>query len=305
IDEIKFDNNKVKKLFKEASILFPDQITKDFDQLISFNKMITEERKSYLNEELLTLKGELEETLEQLDKLNKERSKQISFLGETEFVKKIKQSNNQLAQIKADIEFLNKQKEIIDKALLLEKSKRNLNKELDDIQSKMQINVQQVNEDISSIFSKIRIYFNEIISEILDKEGSITVYLNNEGNFEFDATYRDKKGIDTSEGDGHSYRQLLCFAFDLAVARTYINENYPKFLYIDGVFDNLDIRKKRNTLNILKKYAELGIQIIITTIESEVSELSTTDNPVFSSNEIILTLNDDGQNGRLFKIPIW
>ena len=305
IDEIKFDTNKVKKLFTEASILFPEQITKDFDQLISFNKMITEERKSYLNEELLNLKRELEETINQLVKLNQERSKQINFLGETEVVQKFKKSNNQLAQIKGDIEFLNKQKEVIDKVLLLEKNKRHLNKELDDIQSKMQINVQQVNEDISSTFSKIRIYFNEIISEILDKEGSITVYLNNEGNFEFDATYRDKKGIDTSEGDGHSYRQLLCFAFDLAVARTYINENYPKFLYIDGVFDNLDIRKKRNTLNVLRKYTELGIQIIITTIESEVSELSTIDNPVFSSNEIILILDDDGQNGRLFKMPIW
>lgn len=305
IDEIKFDTNKVKKLFTEASILFPEQISKDFDQLISFNKMITEERKSYLNEELINLKTELEETINQLVVLNEERSKQINFLGETEVVQKFKKSNNQLAQIKGDIEFLNKQKEVIDKVLLLEKNKRTLHKELDDIQSKMQINVQKVNEDISSTFSKIRIHFNEIISEILDKEGSITVYLNNEGNFEFDATYRDKKGIDTSEGDGHSYRQLLCFAFDLAVARTYINENYPKFLYIDGVFDNLDIRKKRNTLNVLRKYTKLGIQIIITTIESEVSDLSTIDNPVFPPNEIILTLHDDGQNGRLFKIPIW
>ncbi|MCU4409646.1 DUF2326 domain-containing protein [Acinetobacter oleivorans] len=305
IDEIQFDTSKVKKLFTEASILFPEQITKDFEQLITFNKMITEERKSYLNEELNSLKIELEEAQNELTTLNQERSKQISFLGETEVVQKFKQSNNQLAQIKGDIEFLNKQKEVIDKVLLLEKQKRELQKSLDIIQNDMQINVQQVNEDTASTFSKIRIYFNEIINEILDKEGSITVYLNNEGNFEFDASYRDKKGIDTSEGDGHSYRQLLCFAFDLAVARAYIDKNYPKFLYIDGVFDNLDIRKKRNTLNILRKYTELGIQIIITTIESEVSELSSKDKPVFSSDEIILVLHDDGQAGRLFKIPIW
>lgn len=305
IDEIQFDTSKVKKLFSEASILFPEQITKDFEQLITFNKMITEERKSYLNEELNNLKIELEKTQNELTALNQERSKQISFLGETEVVQKFKQSNNQLAQIKGDIEFLNKQKEVIDKVLLLEKEKRELQKSLDIIQNDMQINVQQVNEDTTSTFSKIRIYFNEIINEILDKEGSITVYLNNEGNFEFDASYRDKKGIDTSEGDGHSYRQLLCFAFDLAVARAYIDNNYPKFLYIDGVFDNLDIRKKRNTLNILRKYCELGIQIIITTIESEISELSTKDKPVFSTDEIILVLHDDGQSGRLFKIPIW
>lgn len=304
-DEIEFDTTKVKKLFEEALVLFPEQITKDFEQLINFNKKITEERSQYLKAELQSLNIELLDTQKRLSLLNEERAKQISFLGETEVVQKFKQSNNQLAQIKGDIEFLLKQKELIDSVLALEKEKRILQTELDVIQNDMQLNVQQINEDLQSTFSKIRIYFNEIINEILDKEGSINVYLNNEGNFEFHATYRNKKGLDTSEGDGHSYKKLLCFAFDLAVSRAYLDHNYPKFLYIDGVFDNLDVRKKRNTLDVLRKYSVLGIQIIITTIESEVSELSTKDNPVFSPDEIILTLHDDGQDGRLFKIPVW
>lgn len=304
-DDIKFDTARVQKLFEEASILFPEQITKDFNQLIKFNKTITEERSQYLKAELKDLNLELLKTQKELDSLNVERAKQLNFLGETEVVQKFKQSNNQLAQIKGNIEFLLKQKELIDSILLLEKEKRELQKELVIIENNMQINVQQVNEDVTSTFSKIRIYFNEIINEILDKEGSINVYLNGEGNFEFNATYRDKKGLDTSEGDGHSYKKLLCFAFDLAVARAYLDKSYPKFLYIDGVFDNLDIRKKRNTLQVLRKYSQLGIQIIITTIESEISDLSTKDVSVFLPSEIILTLHDDGQDGRLFKIPVW
>lgn len=304
-DKIKFDNDKVKKLFEEASVLFPEQISKDFDQLIKFNQTITKERNQYLNEELKELKVELQNTQQQLNEYNQNRATQIAFLGETEVVQKFRQSNKQLAQIKADIEFLIKQKEMIDNILALEKEKRELQKELEIIQNDMQGNVERVSEDEMSIFSKVRIYFNEIISEILDREGSITVFLNKEGNFVFDATYRNKKGLDTSEGDGHTYKKLLCFAFDLAVARAYLDQNYPRFLFIDGVFDGLDIRKKRNTLDVLRKYCEFGIQIIITTIESEVSELSTKDSPVFAPNEIILTLHDNGQDGRLFKIPVW
>lgn len=304
-DEIKFNTTKVKNLFEEVLGLFPEQITKDFKQLIEFNKKITEERSEYLKAELQNLNIELLDAQKRLISLNEERAKQVNFLGETEVLQKFKQSNNQLAQIKGDIEFLHKQKELIDSILVLEKEKRILQKELNIIQNDMQLNVQNVNEDLNSTFSKIRIYFNEIINEILDKEGSINVYLNNEGNFEFDATYRNKKGFDTSEGDGHSYKKLLCFALDLAISRAYIDKNYPKFLYIDGVFDNLDVRKKRNTLDVLRRYSTLGIQIIITTIESEISELSNKDNPVFSPDEIILTLHDDGQDGRLFKIPIW
>lgn len=304
-DQIKFNTNKVKKLFDEACILFPDQLVKDFDQLIDFNKKITEERNHYLIEELSSLQKDLTKTQARLAELNIERSNQIKFLGETEIVRKFKKSNHQLAQIKADIEFLIKQKEEIQKILQLDEDKKILNNQLNKIQHDMQSDMYKVSQDITSTFSQIRIYFNEIISTILDKEGSITVFLNKEGNFEFEASYRDKNGLDTNEADGHSYKKLLCFAFDLAVSRAYLDKNYPNFLYIDGIFDNLDIRKKKNTLDVIRTYSNMGLQIIITTIESEISELLNKDFPVFNKSEIILTLHDGDDTGRLFKMPIW
>lgn len=304
-DPIKFDTTKVQNLFEEASILFPKEITKDFEQLIEFNKKITKERNQYLKEELADLSEDLKTTQQKLSSLNTTRSEQIQFLRETEIVKKYKISNGQIAQIKGDIEYLHKSKDDLEKILNLQKEKTDLKKLHDSIEIKMQENVLHVNQSTDSLFSQIRIYFNEIINKVLDREGSLNVYLNGEGNLEFNATYRDKSGADTSEGDGHSYKKLLCFAFDLAVSRTYSNKNYPKFLYIDGVFDNFDIRKKQNALNVLREYCGYGIQIIITTIESEISELSLDDKPIFSDNEIILTLHDDGEDGRLFKIPTW
>src|SRR5690606_32747479 len=122
---------------------------------------------------------------------------------------------------------------------------------------------------------------------------------------EYAASYCNKDGDETSEGDGHSYKKFLCIAFDLAVARAYIDKRYPKFLYIDGVFEGLDIRKKKNMLKVLRKYSQLGIQIILTTINSDISELSSENNPIFTKDEIILTLHDGGQDGRLFKMPNW
>ena len=304
-DDIKFNIKKVKNLFEEAQILFPDQITRDFEQLIQFNKTLTNERKGYLKEELNELKNELDDIQIKLSELNLERSKQISFLAETELVVKFKQSNNQISKIKGEIEFLNKQKQMIEKIQSLEHEKRNLEDQLKHINDLMETNVKLINEDINSIFSKVRIYFNEIISDVIDKEGSIRVYLNGEDNFEYAASYCNKDGDETSEGDGHSYKKFLCIAFDLAVARAYIDKRYPKFLYIDGVFEGLDIRKKKNMLKVLRKYSQLGIQIILTTINSDISELSSENNPIFTKDEIILTLHDGGQDGLLFKMPNW
>ena len=174
--------------------------------------------------------------------------------------------------------------------------------ELDSIQEEMQSNLTEVNEANDSVFSSVRIYFNEIISKVFDKEGAITVYLNTNGNYEYDATYQDIKGNNTSEGDGNTYGKILCVAFDLAVARAYLDKNYPKFLFIDGALEVLDDRKKKLLLEIFRQYSSLGIQIIITTISSETSGFF--QNP-FKEKEIVLTLHDDGRDGRLFKMSAW
>ena len=299
---IKFDTREVEKLFKEASILFPKEVSKDFNQLIDFNKEITKERQIFLREEQAELQLELINIKERLTSLNVKRSESLGFLSETELVKKFKESNKEIARIQADIAFLEKQKENIDEIQALTKNKRELENELIAIQDDMSTNLTEVNEAQNSIFSNVRIYFNEIISKVFNKEGEITVYLNKHGNFEFEATYQDIQGNNTSEGDGNTYGKFLCIAFDLAVARAYLDKNYPKFLYIDGALEVLDDRKRKLLLEIFRKYSDLGIQIIITSISSEVSGFNETP---FTKDEVVLTLHDDGREGRLFKMQAW
>lgn len=299
---IKFNTREVEKLFEEANILFPKEVSKDFNQLIDFNKEITKERQRFLREEQAELQLELINIKERLTYLNIKRSESLEFLSETELVKKFKESNKEIARIQADIAFLEKQKENIDKIQALTKDKRDLESELMAIQDNMSINLTEINESQNSIFSNVRIYFNEIISKVFNKEGEITVYLNKHGNFEFEATYQDVQGNNTSEGDGNTYGKFLCIAFDLAVARAYLDKNYPKFLYIDGALEVLDDRKRKLLLEVFRKYSDLGIQIIITSISSEVSGFNEIP---FTEEEIVLTLHDDGREGRLFKMQAW
>lgn len=301
-ENIKFNTEKVMNLFSEANVIFPDQISKSFDQLIEFNKAITEERNLYLREELKSLQVELTGIQRDLITLNESRASHLNFLTETELVIKFKESNKNISNIQGDIAFLEHQKETIERILSLENNIKKLDAELESTEELLQKNVSDVHKDSANIFAKIRIYFNDIISQVLDKEGSIVVFLNKQGNFEFEANYQNKNGDSTSEGDGDSYQKLLCIAFDLAVSLAYIENNYPRFIYLDGAFEGLDHRKKTILLEVLRTYSNQGLQIIITSISSEVIGMPV---PVFTPEEIILKLHDDGQNGRLFKIPIW
>lgn len=281
-------------------ILFPKQVKRDFEQLIDFNNAITKERNSYLKQELQANQSELIKIQEELTKLNDERAKQLEFLQENELMDKFRESNRQISIVQAEIIDLEKQKENIKKVLELQKQKRDLQLSLNDIQNRMVLNVSQVNNSTESIFSKIRIYFNEIINAVLKKDGELFVSLNDNSNFEFKAEYQES-GKNTNESQGNTYRKFLCIAFDLAVVRAYLDKEFPKFIYIDGVFDGLDDRKKELLLKVLREYSNLGIQIIATTINSETQGMETS----IMENEIVLTLHDDGQDGRLFKMPIW
>lgn len=298
--KIKFNSDDVENLFNEVKILFPKQVKRDFEQLIDFNNAITKERNSYLKQELQANQSELIKIQEELTKLNDERAKQLEFLQENELMDKFRESNRQISIVQAEIIDLEKQKENIKKVLELQKQKRDLQLSLNDIQNRMVLNVSQVNNSTESIFSKIRIYFNEIINAVLKKDGELFVSLNDNSNFEFKAEYQES-GKNTNESQGNTYRKFLCIAFDLAVVRAYLDKEFPKFIYIDGVFDGLDDRKKELLLKVLREYSNLGIQIIATTINSETQGMETS----IMENEIVLTLHDDGQDGRLFKMPIW
>lgn len=128
---------------------------------------------------------------------------------------------------------------------------------------------------------------------------------NKEGHLEFKAEILDKSGNTTSADLGHTYRKLLCIAFDMALLRARLDHKFPRFVYHDGVFESLDPRKKQNLLAEIRKYTEMGIQSISTLIDSDSPEPSKDEDRAFTTEEIVLTLHDESIDGRLFRMKAW
>ena len=70
-------------------MLFKGQIKKDFQQLISFNRAITDERRGYLQEERAEVEAELKRVNAELNVLGKRRSDTLSFLTGTDIFSKV------------------------------------------------------------------------------------------------------------------------------------------------------------------------------------------------------------------------
>jgi uncharacterized protein YydD (DUF2326 family) len=165
--------------------------------------------------------------------------------------------------------------------------------------------VDKQNSDQDSLFSTIRVFFSEIVEEVIDRKALLSVAPNQVGHLEFKAEILDGSGNATSADLGHTYRKLLCVAFDLAILRAHLGDKFPRFVYHDGMFESLDDRKKESLLAVIRRYADLGLQPIITLIDSDLPSRGEADDRVFDDEEVVVRLHDEGNQGRLFKMKAW
>lgn len=303
-DQILFDPDDASELFREAGVLFSGQIKRDFQQLIAFNKAITEERRGYLVEERSEIEAELKTINSELNTLGKRRSEMLAFLSSTDSFAKYKRLSGELVTLRADIEGLERQRSFVQRLQQLRTDIRSLEEEKTHLQAAIEADVEAKNADVSSLFSRIRIFFNEIVEEVIDQQALLSVVVNQLGHLEFRAELLNEAGIATSADRGFSYKKLLCIAFDLAVLRAHLDEAFPRFAFHDGVFESLDDRKKENLLTVIRRYTGLGIQSIITLIDSDLPPREE-DEPVFSTSEVVVRLHDEGDSGRFFKMKPW
>ncbi len=303
-DQILFNPDEAQRLFEEAGVLFNGQIKKDFQQLIAFNRAITDERRGYLQEERGEVEADLKRVNAELNLLGKKRSEMLSFLSGTDIFGKYKQVSDEMITLRADITSLERQRGFLHRLQELRTDIRALTEARGHLQTQIEEDVERQNADQNSLFSTIRLFFSEIVEEVIDRKALLSVSPNQAGHLEFRAEILDESGNATSADMGHTYRKLLCIAFDMAVLRAHANDKFPRFVYHDGVFESLDDRKKENLLAVIQRYTEFNLQPIITLIDSDLPP-RTGDQPVFAEEEIVLSLHDESEQGRLFKTKAW
>ncbi|WP_081666062.1 DUF2326 domain-containing protein [Pseudogulbenkiania ferrooxidans] len=303
VEPVKFRPQEAEIIFSEAGVHFPEQLKKSYNDLIEFNKTITDERRAALKNEMANLQKTMDAIIQELATLNEERSKTLSFLSNEDSFKKYKSMSKEVNKLSSEVLLIEERRSLSEAVLSIKTEIAEAKSYLAKNQAELVKNIHEMNSE-DSRYSAIRYYFSRIIKNVLDRDAIISTTINKEGNLQFKAEILGN-GEPTAESKGHSYKKLLCIAFDLAVAITYRNESYPKFLYHDGALETLDNRKKLRLIEIVRDIGEkFGIQEIITLIDSDLPYQSE-GKFRFKPDEIICLLHDQGDEGRLFKMPKW
>lgn len=301
-DHVLFSTDQARQLFQEAGIVFEGQILVDFEQLVAFNRAVSQERRAYLEEELEVINARLKEVNSELTRLGRTRSEMLRFLSSTDVFAKYKALSNDLVSLRADITSLERQREHLHRLQDLRTEIRSLIELRGHLQTRIEHDVEQQNSASDSRFSAIRVFFSEIVEEVINRQALLSAVTNQYGHIYFKAEILDESGNATSADLGHTYKKLLCVAFDLAVLRAHLDHRFPRFAYHDGVFESLDNRKKENLITVIREYMSLGLQLVITAIDSD---LPPAQHEIFTEDETVVLLHDRDHTGRLFRMDSW
>ncbi len=290
-DEV--DDKEINSLFEDVNLYYPQQLKKEYEDLINFQKSLTTERKKYLSETLSVLKLDYAELNKSIKEIESQKSDLLSLLTEKDSYFKFKEYQKKTIAIEVEIERIKDKLKAIDSTLILE----------NDIKDKREIisdKISGLRESLSQRkHSSINKVFNSIIKEILDTNALISLKLNNQGNIEFNADYQNKTDLlRTSEAQGTTYKKLLCVAFDLSLLVHYSDKSFYRFVYHDGVLEGLDDRIKIRYIKLIKEYCDkYDLQYIITLIDSDLPKDATA---LIEDKDICLRLNDRDNSGKLF-----
>ncbi len=302
---IRFDLKKVESVFADARVYFGDQLKHDYAALLSFLKSISEERRELLLEERAEIDRELAEIDAALATLNRSRVEALASLREAESVAKYRERTKRLVDLKAALAILERQRQLMEELTDLRNRLSTAKKTRAEIVTAVEANIKTQSTAREGVYRTIRLDFGEVVKSVLDRPAVLSSSLNKDGNIEFQAEILDEAGTTTSADDGHTYRKLLCVAFDIAVFSAYLDEKFLHFVFHDGVFESLDDRKKRCLLNELRERCDSGLQQIITVIASDLPLDEHGARLEFSEHEVIRLLHDEGDQGRLFRMQAW
>ncbi|GAA1754068.1 DUF2326 domain-containing protein [Aeromicrobium alkaliterrae] len=304
-EQIVFRTKDAAKLFAEAGVVFGEQLTRNFDQLVEFNRKITQERRGEIESQLAAGQARLEAIEIALPALNARRAESLEFLRESEALEKYKLLGRDLATLRADLQILEARRTAAGRLLELRREQRELVEETGRIQTAVENEIEEISKDDTSRFGQIRQYFTEIVHEVLGQNAILAIKVNGSGGLDFVAEFVGDGGKATSGDKGTSYKKLLCIAFDLAFLRAYLNESFPRFVYHDGALEQLEPRKRQKLISVLREYEGHGLQPIISLLDSDLPEPLDANSGTMKSSEIVKILHDEGESGRLFTMAPW
>lgn len=274
--------NEIKTIFEEAKIFFPNNLSKNYEDVLNFSEQITKERRKYLEAELIELQGKIIKVGDELKINNTQRGTYLSLLKEKNTFVKYKQYQDELIKVEGEI-IIYEQK--LKGAETIENSQKPVDELKEKIKKLSNAVIEEINKDNYS-YHEIKKIFQEIYKTVFEHTALLILEPNDKGNINFETSVLNSSRSLTGKGDGYTSTKVLCASFVLAILTHYSSKSFFKFAYHDGILESWGNNHKKHFINLVRRHCvDSNIQYIISIIKSDIPN-----NFNFEEKEIIKTL---------------
>jgi uncharacterized protein YydD (DUF2326 family) len=297
----RFDLKQVEEIFGEANLHFPTQIKRKYEDLVKFNRQVTHDR----NTALRARKKELQSRISDLQRrklfLDAERESRLAVIRSTDSFDKFKALQRELSKQQANIVYLEEQRNKLERVAEIATQVRELERDRGRVVDEVKTMVTKKNP----VFERFARIFNQYCQRVFSQEWIFFFYVNSSGNLDYTIGlgFSGQSGVLSSQGEGTSYKKLVCALFDLALLEVYKDAPFFHFVFHDGVLEGLDNGKKEALLELIhEQIADDKTQYILTLIEADLPRGTDGNLIHFAESEVVLRLHDEGTGGRLFRM---
>ena len=279
------DLDEIKSVFEEVKVYFPDNLRKNYEDLLSFNSQISKEREKYLKDELKDSTTQLETTSSQLRLLNKEKAEMLEILRETDTFQKYKLLEGEINKLEEHLVQLRQKNADLNAAEGYKKRIEALRDEAKKFSSLTEDSIKKG----SPVFDNIRARFGDIFKEVMRGTAVLVSNINREGNPYFESVTFNTEESDeiTGKGQGYTATKVQCAAFVISLLCEYSSKRFYKFAYHDGILEGWGDNPKLRFIQQVRELCSMyDIQFIFSIIKSDLPKT-----PLFKEGEKILTLD--------------
>ena len=281
-------HDDLEAVYKEAGVVLPSIVKKQYDDVKSFHESVIRNRRDYLTTELETAKARVEMRNQQKARLDERRAEIMGILKSHGAFEHFTRLQGEVARIESEVESLRQRFETAEK---LEGTKTELEIERNLLLLRLRRDFTEEKERLNEAI----LAFEETSKLLYESAGSMLIEETSNGPaFKFPMQGSRSKGI----------KNMQIFCFDMMLMRLCAKRGYgPGFLVHDShLFDGVDGRQVISALRVgAETAAELGFQYIVTMNEDDAFKEK---EEGFDLNDFVLPvrITDATEDGGLFGI---
>jgi uncharacterized protein YydD (DUF2326 family) len=244
-------SERIAKLYSEAGVAFPELVQRRLEEVEAFHKIVVENRRMFLSEELERLSTSAEGQRRKIEELSNRRAKLMQILETHRALDEYTKLQGLLSETEARLEDIDRRIRML---MEFDEGSSELAMQLNLLQKKARADL----SERDSQYQKAVSLFNANSHALYDAPGDLVIDVGPNG-------FKFKYALARSKSHGVS--KMAVFCYDLMLAQLWSErEQSPGFLIHDStIFDGVDERQVAHALELAARESQrCGFQYICT-----------------------------------------